>query len=295
MTAPARPAAGSAALSKATPGTPPHTRDDAPAPRLAAERLTLAYDGRPVVHEVDLEVRPGEVTVVVGANGCGKSTLLRGLGRLLRPVSGTVRLGDADIASLRPRHVAEVVGLLPQQPVAPEGITVGDLVARGRYPHQGVFARSSSGDRDVVARALAATDTHELAGRRVDELSGGQRQRVWIAMVLAQDPRIMLLDEPTTYLDIAHQVDVLDLLDELNREHGTTVVMVLHDLNLAARYAQHLVVMCRGRVLVEGAPGEVLTPEVVQEAFGLACRVLPDPVTGTPLVVPEARRSPRSH
>ncbi len=265
---------------------------DLPAPRLAAHRLTLAYDGRAVVHDVDLEIRPGEVTVVVGANGCGKSTLLRGLGRLLRPVCGQVRLGDADITGLRPRQVAEVIGLLPQQPVAPEGITVGDLVARGRYPHQGVFARSSTTDRDVVARALAATDTHDLAVRRVDELSGGQRQRVWIAMVLAQDPRIMLLDEPTTYLDIAHQVDVLDLLDVLNREHGTTVVMVLHDLNLAARYAQHLVVMCRGRVLVEGAPADVLTEEVVQEAFGLACRVVPDPVTGTPLVVPGDRRLP---
>lgn len=257
-------------------------------PRLRARGLTLAYDGAPVVHEVDVDVRPGQVTVVVGANGCGKSTLLRGLGRLLRPVAGAVELDGADIRSLPTRKVAEVVGLLPQQPVAPEGITVADLVARGRYPHQGLFARSGADDREVVASALAATDTHALAGRRVEELSGGQRQRVWIAMVLAQAPRIMLLDEPTTYLDIAHQVDVLELLDGLNHEHGTTVVMVLHDLNLAARYAHHLVVLHRGRVLAEGPPADVLTPEVVGEAFGLRCRVVPDPVTGTPLVVPEA-------
>lgn len=261
---------------------------DGHVPRLRARALTLAYDGAPVVHGVDLDVRPGQVTCVVGANGCGKSTLLRGLGRLLRPVAGTVELDGSDIRSLPTRKVAEVVGLLPQQPVAPEGITVADLVARGRYPHQGLFARAGAGDRDVVASALAATDTHALAGRRVEELSGGQRQRVWIAMVLAQAPRVMLLDEPTTYLDIAHQVDVLDLLDGLNHEHGTTVVMVLHDLNLAARYAHHLVVMHRGRVLVEGAPADVLTPQVVAEAFGLRCRVVPDPVTGTPLVVPEA-------
>jgi iron complex transport system ATP-binding protein len=261
---------------------------DGHVPRLAARGLTLAYDRAPVVHEVDLDVRPGQVTVVVGANGCGKSTLLRGLGRLLRPVAGVVELDGTDNRSRPTRRVAEVVGLLPQQPVAPEGITVADLVSRGRYPHQGVLARAGAHDRDVVASALAATDTHDLAGRRVEELSGGQRQRVWIAMVLAQAPRIMLLDEPTTYLDIAHQVDVLELLGTLNHEHGTTVVMVLHDLNLAARYAHHLVVMHRGRVLVEGEPAQVLTAEVVQEAFGLACRVVADPVTGTPLVVPEA-------
>jgi iron complex transport system ATP-binding protein len=269
--------------------TAPEDPLDGHVPRLRARGLTLAYDGAPVVHEVDVDVRPGEVTVVVGANGCGKSTLLRGLGRLLKPVSGAVELDGADIRGLPTRRVAEVVGLLPQQPVAPEGITVADLVARGRYPHQGVFARTSAGDRQVVASALAATDTHELAGRRVDELSGGQRQRVWIAMVLAQAPRIMLLDEPTTYLDIAHQVDLLDLLAELNERRGTTVVMVLHDLNLAARYAHHLVVMCEGRVVREGRPADVLTAECVQEAFGMAARVIEDPVSGSPLVLPLGR------
>jgi len=263
-------------------------RDEA-AVSLVARGVQLAYDQRTVVHGVDLAVPTGQVTVIVGANGCGKSTLLRGLGRILRPSAGTVELDGTDLQRLRPRDVAAVLGLLPQQPIAPEGITVSDLVARGRHPHQGAFRRWSSTDADAVAAALALTDTHELAGRRVEELSGGQRQRVWVAMMLAQDPRIMLLDEPTTYLDIAHQVDLLDLLAELNATRGTTVVMVLHDLNLAARYAHHLVVMAEGRLLREGPPAEVLDVDCVREAFGLESRVIADPVTGCPLVVPVGR------
>ena len=262
-----------------------------PAPRLTAHRLTLAYDGRAVVHDVDLEIRPGEVTVVVGANGCGKSTLLRGLGRLLRPVSGQVRLGGG-----RHHRAASAPGGRGGRPAA--AAAGGPRGHHGRRPGGARPVPAPGRVRPVVDAPTATSSparsppptptTSPTAGST--QLSGGQRQRVWIAMVLAQDPRIMLLDEPTTYLDIAHQVDVLDLLDGLNRDHGTTVVMVLHDLNLAARYAQHLVVMCRGRVLVEGAPAEVLTEDVVQEAFGLACRVVPDPVTGTPLVVPGDRR-----
>ena len=260
--------------------------DPAPVPTLVAEGLTLAYDKREVVHELDLRVPSGKVTVVVGANGCGKSTLLRGLGRLLRPVAGRVLLGDDDVRSLSTRQVAAVLGLLPQQPMAPEGITVGDLVGRGRYPHQGPFRRWTAEDAAVVAHALAVTGTHELTARRMDELSGGQRQRVWIAMALAQQPGILLLDEPTTYLDVAHQVEILDLLCALNRERGTTILMVLHDLNLAARYADHLVVMAEGRILCEGDPGDVLTVETVHRAFGLQAVVVDDPVTGGPLVVP---------
>jgi len=258
----------------------------APVPTLVAEGLTLAYDRREVVHGLDLRVPSGQVTVVVGANGCGKSTLLRGLGRLLRPVAGRVLLGGDDLGGLSTRQVAAVLGLLPQQPVAPEGITVGDLVGRGRYPHQGPFRRWTAEDAAIVAHALAVTGTHDLAAQRMDELSGGQRQRVWIAMALAQQPGILLLDEPTTYLDVAHQVEVLELLASLNRERGTTVVMVLHDLNLAARYADHLVVMGEGRILREGRPGDVLTVGTVREAFGLESVVVPDPVTGGPLVVP---------
>ncbi|CAI9418782.1 ABC transporter ATP-binding protein [Nocardioides sp. T2.26MG-1] len=256
---------------------------------LVARGVHLAYDQRRVVHGVDLAVPTGQVTVIVGANGCGKSTLLRGLGRILRPVEGCVELDGRDLQKTRPRDVAAVLGLLPQQPVAPEGITVADLVGRGRHPHQGAFRRWSAGDADAVARALALTDTQDLVARRVEELSGGQRQRVWVAMMLAQDPRILLLDEPTTYLDIAHQVDLLDLLAELNEQRGTTVVMVLHDLNLAARYAHHLVVMAEGRVIREGAPAAVLDAACVREAFGLEARVIEDPVAGCPLVVPLGR------
>jgi iron complex transport system ATP-binding protein len=254
--------------------------------RLEAVGLTLGYDDRRVVEGLDLVVPPGEVSVIVGANGSGKSTLLRGLGRLLKPVAGRVLLDGRDLRSLSTRAVARQVGLLPQQPIAPEGIGVRDLVGRGRYPHQGWLARWTAYDEQVVAEALAATSTAELADRPVEELSGGQRQRVWIAMALAQRPEVLLLDEPTTYLDIAHQVEVLDLLRTLNRSSGATVVMVLHDLNLAARYADHLVVMAEGRIIREGAPRECLTVEVVAEAFGLDAVVVEDPVAGTPLVVP---------
>ncbi|HWM72488.1 MAG TPA: ABC transporter ATP-binding protein [Nocardioides sp.] len=253
---------------------------------LETRDLRLAYDGDPVVHDLTLAVPPGRVSVIVGANGCGKSTLLRGIGRLLRPQAGSVLLDGDDIARLAPRAVARVLGLLPQQPLAPEGISVSDLVGRGRHPHQGVFRRWSPEDDRIVARALSVTGTADLAGRRVEELSGGQRQRVWIAMALAQQPEILLLDEPTTFLDVAHQIDLLDLLGGLNAERGTTIVMVLHDLNLAVRYADHLVVMGGGRVLKSGDPRTVLTEELVREAFGLEARIIPDPVTGDPMVVP---------
>ena len=263
-------------------------------PVLAAEGLSLAYDRQRVVHELDLQIPSGQVTVVVGANGCGKSTLLKGLGRLLKPCGGRVVLGEDDITELSSRAVAGVLGLLPQSPVAPEGITVGDLVARGRYPHQGMFTRHSSQDDQIVAGALADTGTADLVERRVEELSGGQRQRVWIAMTLAQQPRVLLLDEPTTYLDVCHQVELLDLLGELNHRSGTTVVMVLHDLNLAARYADHLVVMREGRLLRQGTPREVLTPATLIEAFGLEALVVDDPVTGDPMMVPVSGRRRRA-
>lgn len=271
-------------LGTSSPPRPVPDREGPPA--LVAEGLTLAYDKREVVHGIDLPAPSGRVSVVVGANGCGKSTLLRGLGRLLAPVAGRVTLGGQDIGSMGHRRLAAVLGLLPQQPLAPDGITVGDLVGRGRYPHHGPFQRWTREDDRIVAHALAATGTHDLAHRRVEELSGGQRQRVWIAMALAQQPQVLLLDEPTTYLDMAHQVEVLELLRALNREHGTTVVMVLHELNMAARYADHLVVMSQGRILCEGTPAEVLTVAVLREAFDLDAVVVRDPVTGGPLVVP---------
>ena len=257
--------------------------------RLHAENLTLAYDNRRVVEDLTVELPAGKVTVIVGANACGKSTLLRGLARLLKPAAGTVLLDGKDIQSLSTRSVAKTLGLLPQTPIAPDGIAVVDLVGRGRYPHQGWFRQWNTDDDAAVASALRVTDTIELADRNVDELSGGQRQRVWIAMALAQQTDILLLDEPTTFLDVAHQVEVLDLITDLNRSAGTTVAIVLHDLNLAARYADHLIAMKDGRIVAEGPPSEVVTEATVADVFGLESRVIPDPVSGTPMVVPLGR------
>jgi iron complex transport system ATP-binding protein len=240
---------------------------------LAAEQLSLAYGEHLVVERLTMALPTGRVTVVVGANACGKSTLLRGLARLMSPTHGAALLDGRAIHEQSTRAVATVLGLLPQTPVAPEGITVTDLVGRGRYPHQGWFRRWTDDDEQAVTTALHAT-VLDLAERPVDERSGGQRQRVWIAMALAQQTGILLLDEPTTFLDLAHQVEVLDLLTDLNRTRGTTVVMVLHDLNLAARYADHLVALERGRVVASGSPHEVVTEAIVRRVFGLDSRVI---------------------
>jgi iron complex transport system ATP-binding protein len=256
---------------------------------LQAAGLSLGYGERQVVRDLDLTVPTGKVTIIVGPNACGKSTLLRGLARLLAPVSGSVLLDGKAIQGTASREVARKLGILPQGPVAPDGITVTDLVSRGRSPHQGWLRWWSGEDEEAVTAALTATGTLELASRSVDELSGGQRQRVWIAMALAQRTGILLLDEPTTYLDLSHQVEVLDLLTDLNRDEGATVVIVLHELNLAARYADHLVVMKDGAVVAAGIPGEVLTEEVAGEVFGMRCRVVPDPVSGTPMIIPIGR------
>lgn len=257
--------------------------------RLSAHSLTLAYDGRPVVPDLSLELPEGRVTVIVGANACGKSTLLRALARLLPPSTGRVVLDGRDIHQVPTRELARDLGLLPQTPLAPEGIVVGDLVARGRHPHQGLLGRWTTADAAAVAAALDATDTASLVDRAVDELSGGQRQRVWIAMALAQETSVLLLDEPTTYLDLSHQVDVLDLLTDLNRSRGTTIAMVLHDLNLAARYADHIVAMRAGRIVAAGSPAEVVTADLVRDVFGIDAAVIEDPVAHTPLVVPRGR------
>jgi iron complex transport system ATP-binding protein len=256
------------------------------APLLRAERLTLAYGDRAVVHELDLVIPRGRITAVVGANGCGKSTLLRALARLLAPRAGAVLLDGRAIGRLPTRDVAKRLGLLPQSPLAPDGITVEELVARGRHPHQRLFRQWSRADEAAVEGALAATGTAELRDRPLDELSGGQRQRAWIAMTLAQETEIVLLDEPTTFLDLAHQVEVLDLLAELVAAHGRTVVMVLHDLNQACRYADHLVALRDGRVHTTGAPADVVDAALVHAVFGLRARVIEDPETGTPLCLP---------
>jgi iron complex transport system ATP-binding protein len=259
--------------------------------RLRANDLTLAYERRTVAEGLSVAVPDRSFTVVVGPNACGKSTLLRALARTLKPRSGAVLLDGQDIHTLPTRAVARTLGLLPQSPIAPDGITVADLVARGRYPHQRLLRQWSREDERVVGEAMAATGVTDLAGAYVDELSGGQRQRVWIAMALAQETSLLLLDEPTTFLDIAHQIDVLDLCARLHREEGRTLVAVLHDLNHAARYATHLIAMRDGEVVAEGDPSSVVTAELVEEVFGLPCRVIPDPETDTPLVIPAARRS----
>lgn len=256
---------------------------------LQVEGVTLGYGDHVVVDALDLPVPPGQITAIVGPNACGKSTLLRAMSRLLAPRSGRVVLDGKDLHRIPTREVARTLGLLPQSPVAPEGIVVGDLVSRGRNPHQRMLARWTAEDEAAVARALELTDTAELVDRSVDELSGGQRQRVWIAMALAQETDLLLLDEPTTFLDVSHQVEVLDLLTDLNRSRGTTIVMVLHDLNLAARYADHLVAVRSGRLHASGRPEDVLSAETVQEVFGMRCQVTPDPVSGTPLVLPIGR------
>ncbi|MET7402172.1 ABC transporter ATP-binding protein [Dactylosporangium sp. NPDC005572] len=261
--------------------------------RLRASALRLGYGDAVVVDGLDLDVPDGKVTAVVGPNGCGKSTLLRALGRLLRPRAGEVRLDGRRLDRIPTREVARTIGMLPQSPVAPDGLTVADLVMRGRHPHQNWFRQWSAADQEVVTEALEWTDIRDLADRAVDTLSGGQRQRAWISMALAQGTEILLLDEPTTYLDLSHQIDVLDLVARLHRERGRTIVMVLHDLSLAARYADHVVAMRDGRIVAQGPPASVFTVELLADVFGLAALVVPDPATGTPLVVPLPRPATR--
>ncbi|MFJ5262105.1 ABC transporter ATP-binding protein [Streptomyces sp. NPDC088387] len=256
--------------------------------RLHVDGATIGYDRRVISEGLSVSIPDRSFTVIVGPNACGKSTLLRALSRLLRPSVGQVVLDGADIRSYRTREVARRIGLLPQASTAPDGITVADLVARGRYPHQGLLRQWTEADERAVAGAMDATAVTDLAGRLVDELSGGQRQRVWVATALAQHTDILLLDEPTTFLDITHQIELLELLTDLNHV-GHTLVAVLHDLNHAARFGTHLIAIRDGAVVAEGPPDEVVTADLVEEVFSLRCRVVPDPVTGTPHVVPLGR------
>lgn len=260
-----------------------------PVSRLQAEKIELRYADRTIVDELSLEIPDGGFTVVVGPNGCGKSTLLRALGRMLAPRSGRVLLDGNDIRSYRTKVVARRIALLPQSPLSPGAITVADLVARGRYPYQSMLRQWSPEDERVVAEALTEVGMRDAADQLVDELSGGQRQRVWIAMTLAQRTPVLLLDEPTTFLDIAHQIEVLDLCSQLHQS-GRTLVAVLHDLNLAARYATHVVAMRSGKIVMQGSASDVFTPELLREVFDLEALVLEDPETGRPLVVPRDRR-----
>ena len=261
---------------------------------LSAESLSLGYGANSIVTDLDLALKPGSITAIIGANACGKSTLLRGLARLISPATGRVLLDGTDISSLRTKEVAKTLGLLPQSPLSPEGITVAELVAQGRHPHRRAFSRWTANDDAIVAESLAATGVLNLAERVDDELSGGQRQRVWIALALAQQTDVLLLDEPTTFLDVCHQIEVLDLLTELNAHRGTTIVMVLHDLNLAARYADDLLAVRGGEVHAFGPAEEVLSVQNVKEVFGLNATVITDPTSGRPMVLPLGRHGVRT-
>ncbi len=258
---------------------------------LATQNLSLSYERTQIVQDLSFGIPRGEIAVLVGPNGCGKSTILRGLARLLKPQAGMVLLDGSDIHRLSTRSIAQNLGILPQGPVAPEGLTVKDLVAQGRYPHQSWWQQWSVQDEEMTLNALETTGLLDLMDCPLDQLSGGQRQRAWIAMTLAQNTPILLLDEPTTFLDLAHQMEVLELLAHLNQEQKRTVVMVLHDLNQAARYAHHLVAIKQGSVFAQGSPWKVVTEGMVQEVFGLDCRIIPDPVMGSPMCIPVARRS----
>lgn len=254
-----------------------------------AEHIVAGYENKTVVQGISLEIPSNKISVIIGANACGKSTLLKTLARLIKPASGTITLDGKPLGKIPPKQLARVVGLLPQSPIVPEGISVADLVGRGRFPHQSWFSGWTKKDYEAVAEAMDIMDITELANRNIDELSGGQRQRVWIAMALAQQTDILFLDEPTTFLDITYQVEILDLLTDLNRKQGTTIVMVLHDINLSARYADHIFALHKGKLAAEGEPSKVITSSLVKDIFGLDCNVIKDPVSGSPLVLPRGR------
>ncbi|MCK7429874.1 iron-enterobactin ABC transporter ATP-binding protein [Enterobacter chengduensis] len=259
-------------------------------PRLRGEKLTLGYGKKIIARDLSVTIPDGHFTAIIGPNGCGKSTLLRTLSRLMTPVEGSVLLDGEQIQRFASKEVARRIGLLAQNATTPGDITVQELVARGRYPHQPLFTRWRKEDDEAVNRAMLATGMTDLAQQSVDTLSGGQRQRAWIAMVLAQETSIMLLDEPTTWLDISHQIDLLELLSDLNRTQGYTLAAVLHDLNQACRYATHLIALRDGEIVAQGAPKEIVTPELIARIYGMRCMIIDDPVAGTPLVVPLGRR-----
>ena len=254
-----------------------------------AEQVVSGYDHKTIVHGVNLLIPSNKISVIIGPNGCGKSTLLKTLARLIKPTSGKITLDGKPLSKIPPKQLARVLGLLPQSPIVPEGISVTDLVGRGRYPYQSMFSGWTKKDYEAVAEAMDIMDITEFANQNIDELSGGQRQRVWIAMALAQQTDILFLDEPTTFLDITYQIEILDLLTDLNRKHGTTIVMVLHDINLAARYADHIFALRQGKLVAEGKPSKVIKSELIKDIFGLRCTVIKDPISGSPSVVPIGR------
>ena len=258
-------------------------------PVFSASHIVAGYDKKIIINNVDVVIPSNKISVIIGANACGKSTLLKTLARLIKPTSGEVVLDGKKISSIPPKELARVLGLLPQSPVVPEGITVADLVSRGRFPYQSFLKGMGKEDYEAVEEAMEIMGIKELANRCVDELSGGQRQRVWIAMALAQQTDILLLDEPTTFLDITYQVEILDLLTELNRKRGTTIVMVLHDINLSARYADYIFAVKKGNLIAQGEPAKIITEDLMKQVFGLDCAVIKDPVSDSPFIVPKGR------
>lgn len=256
---------------------------------LKANNIVAGYDKKIIIDGINITIPSNKISVIIGANACGKSTLLKTLSRLIQPVSGEIVLGEKKLTDIPPKQLARVLGLLPQSPVAPEGITVADLVGRGRFPYQSFFKGLGKKDYEAVEEALEIMGITNLANHSVDQLSGGQRQRVWIAMALAQQTDILLLDEPTTFLDISYQVEILDLLTDLNRNRGTTIVMVLHDINLSARYADYLFALRKGKLIAEGTPSDIITEELIKQVFDLDCQVIRDPVSSSPFIVPKGR------
>ena len=256
---------------------------------LQTNNIFAGYDKKVVNDDISILIPKNKISVIIGANACGKSTLLKTMARLIQPISGNITLGGMKISQIPSKELARSLGLLPQSPIVPEGITVADLVSRGRFPYQSFLKGLGKADYEAVEEALEIMGITNLANRAVDELSGGQRQRVWIAMALAQDTDILLLDEPTTYLDITYQVEILDLLTDLNRRKGTTIVMVLHDINLSARYADYIFALRSGKLIAEGSPSEIIDEELIKEVFDLDCSVISDPVSGTPFIIPKGR------
>ncbi len=263
-------------------------------PRLYGQQLTLGYGKFTVATDLTVALPEGKFTAIIGPNGCGKSTLLRTLSRLMKPIHGDVLLDGGNLHQLSTKDVARKIGLLAQNANAPGDINVRELVSRGRYPHQPLFSRWRPEDEAAVQQAIHATGLTDLVDRPVDTLSGGQRQRAWIAMVLAQQTAIMLLDEPTTWLDISHQIDLMELLSDLNRSQGYTLAAVLHDLNQACRYATHLIALREGKIVAEGDPAEIVTPDLIRAVYGMEATIIADPVAGTPLVVPLGRQTSRT-
>lgn len=261
---------------------------------LAASNVTAGYDSRAIISGIDLTVPKNKINVIIGANGCGKSTLLKTFSRLIRPYRGQVMLNGKAVSTLPAKQAAKIMGLLPQSPTVPEGIKVTDLVTRGRFPYRRLLKSMTGEDFKAVEEAMDIMGITELADRSVDELSGGQRQRVWIALALAQQTDILLLDEPTTFLDISYQVEILDLLTDLNRRRGTTIIMVLHDINLSARYADYLFAMRDGSLAACGTPHEIITPELIKDIYGLDCIVMEDPVSTSPFIIPMGRHHSQS-